>query len=73
MRFGLLLLLLFVARAAAACPAGWKASDAGRCYKRTIEKAPHWGCDDLCGADASLACISSAEENTIVMALAIES
>ena len=60
------LLLLCLARAAAVCPAGWTESPAGGCYRLTDESATHWECADLCGAEASLACISSEEESTYV-------
>ena len=60
------LLLLCLPRAAAVCPAGWSESPAGGCYRLTDEIATHWGCAELCGADASLACISSEEEITYV-------
>ena len=60
------LLLLCLPRAAAVCPAGWSESPAGGCYRLTDERATQWECDELCGAEASLACISSEEESTYI-------
>ena len=60
------LLLLCLARAAAVCPASWSESPAGGCYRLTDESATHWGCAELCGPEASLACISSEEESAYV-------
>jgi len=54
----MLLLLVSVARAAAACPAGYTAA-AGSCYLLT-EQASVLECTTLCGQDASLACATSA-------------
>ena len=63
-----LAIVLLWAASAAACPDGWSASPAGKCYKVTSESASHLGCVDLCGR-ASLACIRSAEENAFAVEL----
>ena len=52
-----------------ACPDGWTSAATG-CYRVTDEYASHWGCVELCGPEASLACITSDEENTIVNSVA---
>ena len=54
----------------ASCPTGWTPR-AGRCYKLTDKSTSALGCVDLCGADASLACIRTAEENAALTALLI--
>ena len=53
-----------------ACPSGFSASPTGACLKVTTERAAHWDCAALCGASASLACISSAEDNEFISSLA---
>ena len=59
--------LLALAHGAAACPDGWTLA-AGHCYKLT-DTSTTLGCVALCGANASLACIRSDEENAVATAL----
>ena len=54
------------------CPDdSWTASQYG-CFRITPENAPHTHCVDLCGPDASLACIGSEEENAFVRDMAVD-
>ena len=54
---------------ALSCPTGW-ASSAHGCHRVTTGVSwPHWGCNEMCGPNAALACISSAEENEVVTKL----
>ena len=65
----ILMLLVLAHTAAAACPdASWAESEFG-CHRVTQEMSSHWGCMDLCGPNASLACIGSAAENVVVTGL----
>ena len=41
-------------------------------YHFTAASSTHWGCADLCGANASLACVQSFEENEYVARLAAD-
>ncbi|EOD07068.1 hypothetical protein EMIHUDRAFT_198334 [Emiliania huxleyi CCMP1516] len=41
-------------------------------YRITAEPSTHWGCADLCGANATLACVQSSEENEYVARLAAD-
>jgi hypothetical protein len=51
--------------AAGACPdASWLEAN-GSCYRVTREWVPHWECASLCGANASLACITTEAENAV--------
>ena len=52
------------------CPKGWIASTTNACYKLSDRAASHIRCVELCGANASLACIGSAEENEFVSFMA---
>ena len=54
-----------------ACPAPYTSTATG-CYHVTSERSSHWGCAALCGSNASLACIGSAEENAVVTSVAVE-
>lgn len=49
-----------------ACPAGWTAASGGCYLVTTAWTTQRWECDRLCGANASLACIGSAEESAAV-------
>ena len=53
-----------------ACPDGWT-HGAGRCYKLTDASLTALGCVELCGENASLACLRSAEENAAATALLV--
>ena len=69
-----LLALSIIHARAAACPDSgtWVPGSNGRCYKITTTWAAHWQCEVLCAGEdnnASLACISSAEENEVVAGL----
>lgn len=52
-----------------ACPSGFSASPTGACIMVTTDRTTHWDCAALCGANASLACISSAKDNEFVASL----
>ena len=52
-----------------ACASGFSASPTGACIMVTTDRTTHWDCAALCGANASLACISSAEDNEFVASL----
>ena len=56
-----------------ACPeeVGWTASRYG-CHRITHETASHFACDDLCGPNASLACVANAEENELLGKMVME-
>ncbi|EOD27614.1 hypothetical protein EMIHUDRAFT_235469 [Emiliania huxleyi CCMP1516] len=41
-------------------------------YHLTAEPSTHWGCADLCGPNATLACVQSSEENEHVARLAAD-
>ena len=64
-----LLVTSLILATAASCPAGWSVA-LGRCYFITESEAPIWDCAALCGPNASLACIGSAEENSKVSEMA---
>ena len=60
-----------LATAATACPDGWTPGPATSCYMMTSSSpsalATHEECATLCGANASLACITSTDEHDFVM------
>ena len=74
-----LAIVLLWAASADACPEGWSASPAGKCYKVMSERVTHYGCVEQCGPGsgfhlervdyASLACIRSAEEKDFAVGL----
>ena len=63
-----LLLSLHLGLADAVCGAGWQRHGSS-CYIATSSYSSHSGCSALCGENATLACITSAEEHAFVMEL----
>ena len=56
-----------VAAADIVCPPGWHGPDATstKCMRLTEELATHEGCASVCGANSSLACIQTQEEDDL--------
>lgn len=59
---------LLVGLARSACPdSTWRENSAtGKCYKIPRGYVGHWSCPDLCGMEASLACIEDGADNDFI-------